>query len=303
VSLTSSTVSGNVAGGAGGGVSVRNSSANPSFTIVNSIVAGNTDNGTGPDLLPDPDSTLTINHSLIGNTSSGLTVTQLQAITNGAGNLQNINPLLGPLANNGGPTQTHALLPGSPALDAGNPSTLPNFSFESAGVSLDNWITGNNAALSTAQALDGTHSAQLSNHASGFSVLHQSLSVEERSEVVASVQALVDADLSPGQFGELKIEFYSILGDDPPVFISQAIVITANANTTPGEWNLVENVATVPAGAVEARIVLTYVGMAGSIFYDTVSVLGAGETPRFDRRGAPFGRLIGPAVDIGAYEA
>ena len=29
------------------------------------------------------------------------------------------DPLLGPLADNGGPTQTHALLPGSPALDAG----------------------------------------------------------------------------------------------------------------------------------------------------------------------------------------
>ena len=34
-----------------------------------------------------------------------------------------IDPLLGPLADNGGPTQTHALLLGSPALDAGN-STL-----------------------------------------------------------------------------------------------------------------------------------------------------------------------------------
>ena len=32
-----------------------------------------------------------------------------------------INPLLGPLADNGGPTQTHALLPGSPAIDAGDP--------------------------------------------------------------------------------------------------------------------------------------------------------------------------------------
>src|SRR5262249_14792006 len=31
-----------------------------------------------------------------------------------------IDPLLGPLANNGGLTFTHALLPGSPALDAGN---------------------------------------------------------------------------------------------------------------------------------------------------------------------------------------
>jgi CSLREA domain-containing protein len=34
-----------------------------------------------------------------------------------------IDPLLGPLADNGGPTDTHALLPGSPAIDAGNPAT------------------------------------------------------------------------------------------------------------------------------------------------------------------------------------
>jgi hypothetical protein len=36
----------------------------------------------------------------------------------GPGDLNNTNPLLGPLANNGGPTQTHALLAGSPAIDA-----------------------------------------------------------------------------------------------------------------------------------------------------------------------------------------
>lgn len=36
----------------------------------------------------------------------------------GPGDLNNTNPLLGPLANNGGPTPTHALLAGSPAIDA-----------------------------------------------------------------------------------------------------------------------------------------------------------------------------------------
>jgi hypothetical protein len=30
------------------------------------------------------------------------------------------DPMLGPLADNGGRTRTHALLPGSPAIDAGN---------------------------------------------------------------------------------------------------------------------------------------------------------------------------------------
>jgi hypothetical protein len=41
---------------------------------------------------------------------------------NGPGDLNNTGPLLGPLQNNGGPTKTQALLSGSPAIDAGNPS-------------------------------------------------------------------------------------------------------------------------------------------------------------------------------------
>ena len=37
----------------------------------------------------------------------------------------NTDPLLGPLQNNGGPTFTHELLAGSPALDAGDPNFTP----------------------------------------------------------------------------------------------------------------------------------------------------------------------------------
>jgi hypothetical protein len=36
-----------------------------------------------------------------------------------------LDPLLGPLANNGGPTQTHALLAGSPAIDKGDNTGAP----------------------------------------------------------------------------------------------------------------------------------------------------------------------------------
>ncbi|RYF89378.1 MAG: T9SS type A sorting domain-containing protein, partial [Chitinophagaceae bacterium] len=42
------------------------------------------------------------------------------------GDLEDANPLLGPLANNGGTTLTHALLQGSPAYNAGNPADMFN---------------------------------------------------------------------------------------------------------------------------------------------------------------------------------
>jgi hypothetical protein len=38
----------------------------------------------------------------------------------GTGNLIGIDPLLGPLTGNGGPSRTHALLTGSPAINAGS---------------------------------------------------------------------------------------------------------------------------------------------------------------------------------------
>jgi hypothetical protein len=43
----------------------------------------------------------------------------------GASDLLNRNPLLGPLQNNGGPTDTRALWPGSPAVDRANNALCP----------------------------------------------------------------------------------------------------------------------------------------------------------------------------------
>ncbi len=40
-------------------------------------------------------------------------------LLNATGDIRNTDPMLGPLADNGGPTFTHALLPGSPAIDHG----------------------------------------------------------------------------------------------------------------------------------------------------------------------------------------
>src|SRR5207247_4728395 len=44
---------------------------------------------------------------------------------NGPGDQINTDPMIGSLQDNGGPTFTHALLPGSPAIDAGGPHFAP----------------------------------------------------------------------------------------------------------------------------------------------------------------------------------
>ncbi len=44
----------------------------------------------------------------------------------GVGSLNSTDPMLGPLADNGGPTLTMALLPGSPAIDAGDDAAAPS---------------------------------------------------------------------------------------------------------------------------------------------------------------------------------
>jgi hypothetical protein len=95
----------------GGGVAVAGS-ASPDPTLANAIVSGNTASN-GPDLYGPFDAAF----SLVQNTS-GATVNSTVA----GSNLLGVDPLLGGLANNGGPTQTMALSASSPAVDKGSSS-------------------------------------------------------------------------------------------------------------------------------------------------------------------------------------
>jgi hypothetical protein len=56
-----------------------------------------------------------------GNSFDSGTQNATDIFTQPGDQLNALNPLLGPLQNNGGRTQSHALLPGSPAIDTGNP--------------------------------------------------------------------------------------------------------------------------------------------------------------------------------------
>ena len=54
----------------------------------------------------------------------------------------NTNPLIGPLQANGGPTLTHALLPGSPAINAGNPNFTPPPNYDQRGPGFGRVVNG-----------------------------------------------------------------------------------------------------------------------------------------------------------------
>lgn len=123
VTLGNSTITNNTATTAGGGISVETGSF--LGNLVSTIVALNTAT-TGPDI----NTTGTIEQesfNLVGNsTGSGLTAGNPNAHGSFIGSSTNpINPNLGPLQNNGGPTLTMALLNGSLAIDNGaNPLLL-----------------------------------------------------------------------------------------------------------------------------------------------------------------------------------
>jgi predicted outer membrane repeat protein len=122
VRITSSTISGNSASERGGGIY-----AGQGIRMLNSIVAANNGNIHSPDIeLPAGEFTTT--HSLIGDNTGTRLAEAPVGMPDENGNLIGdpngtgvIDPLFSPLGNFGGSTQTHALLPGSPAVNAGDP--------------------------------------------------------------------------------------------------------------------------------------------------------------------------------------
>jgi len=109
------------AGGAAGG-GIYNAAGASALQMYDTILSGDTilADGSAAHAASDLSGSLTsLGHNLIGNTTGGSGFA--------ASDLVNVNPLLGPLQNNGGPTQTMALLPGSPAINAGDNSGAPAY--------------------------------------------------------------------------------------------------------------------------------------------------------------------------------
>lgn len=132
LNITNSTITGNSANNDGGGIASYGTAALTNVTVAfNGIISVvNTGGGirTG--------GTFTLRNTIIsdtaaGNNCSGPITSAVGSLSDdsscglGAGNIENTDPVLGPLASNGGPTMTHALQPGSPAIDTGDNGVLP----------------------------------------------------------------------------------------------------------------------------------------------------------------------------------
>jgi hypothetical protein len=150
--LTNCTISGNTANGfdTAAGIDTSSVNADVNTKLVNCTVANNTNlNASGPGGVfagryGTGQATVTLLNSIVANNSGAQFSTSGASVGPGTftslgynlssdasgnlvqtGDLQNTNPLLAPLGYYGGPTQTMALLPGSPAIDAGTTNTAP----------------------------------------------------------------------------------------------------------------------------------------------------------------------------------
>jgi hypothetical protein len=108
------------------GVEIQNSNAPVVVTISNTIF--NVSPG-GHSILTDFGTVTSDGYNVSSDDGGGY--------LNGPGDQINTDPMLGPLQDNGGPTFTHALLPGSPAINAGDPNFTPPPLYDQRGPGFD----------------------------------------------------------------------------------------------------------------------------------------------------------------------
>lgn len=164
LTVNNSTLSGNSApsaGGAGGIYNDGHAGGSATLTVNNSTLSSNTggSNGAGGILNSGAggSATLTISSTILTGTSGANIVNDSGTVTSNGYNLSsdngggfltvtgdqtNTNPMLGALAYYGGPTATHILLTGSPAINAGDPSFVPPPSTDQRGVGFARVVSG-----------------------------------------------------------------------------------------------------------------------------------------------------------------
>jgi hypothetical protein len=146
LSVENSTISNNLASGNGGGIynAALQTIAGARLVVTNTTISGNSANGNGGGIYNSNNggaAALVLGSAILkaGNlgenifnaggtvSSHGYNVSSYDGggYLTGAGDQINTDPLIDALQDNGGPTFTHAVFPGSPAIDAGDPNFTP----------------------------------------------------------------------------------------------------------------------------------------------------------------------------------
>ena len=150
LTVSNSTLSGNTTQLHGGGIFNEGQSA-----IGNSTLSGNS--GMTAGAIYNRLATLDIESTILNRGELGPNILNDGTVTShgynlssddgsgyliGPGDQINTDPMLGPLQDNGGPTFTHALLSGSPAVDAGDPTFTPPPFFDQRGPGFNRVVNG-----------------------------------------------------------------------------------------------------------------------------------------------------------------
>jgi hypothetical protein len=156
VTVVNTTLSGNSGGYYGGGIYNDGWHGTATLVVANSTLSDNSAiHGSG---IYNEVGTVRIGNTILNAGPPGITVDSpgvpvislgynLSSDNGGGfltatGDLINTNPKLGPLQDNGGATKTHALLPGSPAIDAGDPTFTSPPDFDQRGLGFPRVVNG-----------------------------------------------------------------------------------------------------------------------------------------------------------------
>jgi predicted outer membrane repeat protein len=122
VTVSNSTINGNSAAHGGGIYNFEEQGAVATLDLGSSILNAG---GSGANIFNGGGTVTSHGYNLSSDNGGGYLI--------GPGDQIDTDPMLGPLQDNGGPTMTHALLPGSPAIDTGDPNFTPPPTYDQRG--------------------------------------------------------------------------------------------------------------------------------------------------------------------------
>lgn len=125
LNISNSTVSFNVATNRGGGIRNEAAISGTALAALTSTIVSDNSAPTGPDIATQSPATIGGSNNLV-ETTAGYT------FSSGSANIFGVDPILAPLGNNGGPTETHEIGFGSQALNNG--SNTRSLMFDQRGI-------------------------------------------------------------------------------------------------------------------------------------------------------------------------